>query len=756
MAPKKSSPKRSSPKKSSKKSSSKKSSPKKSSPKRSSPKKSSPKRSSPKKSSPKRSSPKKSSPKKSSPKRSSPKKSSPKKSSPKKSSPKKSSPKKSSPKRSSPKRSSPKKSSPKRSSPKRSSPKKSSPKKSSPKKSSPKKSSPKKSSPKKSSSKKSSSKKSSPKKSSPKKSSSKKSSSKKSSPKKSSPKKSSSKKSSPKKSSPKKSSPKKSSPKKSSSESSWKWWESENAEKNKDTKWVTLKHNGPVFTKKYKKLPKEIYLKYNGKKIELTIESEEIATFYASMLNTEYVTKTIFNKNFFSDWRKMMSNAERETIIDLKKCDFSKIANFLAEQNEIKKKLPKEEKEKQKLEQEKIKKKYGYCILNGHKQQIANYTLEPPGLFRGRGEHPKMGKIKFRVNPEDITINIGENEICEPPKGHKWEKIINDHNVIWLCSWIENIMGKRKYMMLNQSSALRGEKDFEKYELARRLDSHIKDIRTIYETDFRSKQMLIRQRAVAIYFIDKLSLRAGNEKDSEQADTVGVCTLRVEHIKLQPNRVVEFNFLGKDSIRYKNSIEVPKQVYTNMKFFIENKKPCDDLFDRLNTSLLNKYLQELMPGLTAKVFRTYNASITLEKELQKLTKSNMTDDEKIFSYNSANRDVAILCNHQKMAKASPVSLEKLKQSIKDQQNKIKSATSDEKKIKEQDKLKILKLKLKDKQENASVALGTSKLNYLDPRITVAWCKKFNIPISKVFSKIQQEKFKWAIETADKNFKFAGK
>lgn len=37
------------------------------------------------------------------------------------------------------------------------------------------------------------------------------------------------------------------------------------------------------------------------------------------------------------------------------------------------------------------------------------------------------------------------------------------------------------------------------------------------------------------------------------------------------------------------------------------------------TSVLNKHLQELMDGLTAKVFRTYNASITLQAQLKELT-----------------------------------------------------------------------------------------------------------------------------------------
>ena len=44
--------------------------------------------------------------------------------------------------------------------------------------------------------------------------------------------------------------------------------------------------------------------------------------------------------------------------------------------------------------------------------------------------------------------------------------------------------------------------------------------------------MRVRQRSVALYFIDKLALRAGNEKDEDQADTVGCCSLRVEHVKL--------------------------------------------------------------------------------------------------------------------------------------------------------------------------------------------------------------------------------
>ena len=77
--------------------------------------------------------------------------------------------------------------------------------------------------------------------------------------------------------------------------------------------------------------------------------------------------------------------------------------------------------------------------------------------------------------------------------------------------------------------------------------------------------------------------------------------------------------MGKDSIQYLNEVEVEKRVFKNVQLFMDNKKPGDDLFDRLNTSILNEYLNTLMPGLTAKVFRTYNASITLQEQLEKLT-----------------------------------------------------------------------------------------------------------------------------------------
>ena len=63
------------------------------------------------------------------------------------------------------------------------------------------------------------------------------------------------------------------------------------------------------------------------------------------------------------------------------------------------------------------------------------------------------------------------------------------------------------------------------------------------------------------------------------------------------------------------------------------------------TSALNKHLTSYMPGLTAKVFRTYNASWTMARLLKDM-KATGTIAEKVKAYNDANRKVAILCNHK--------------------------------------------------------------------------------------------------------------
>eukprot|EP00005_Dracoamoeba_jomungandri_P011673 CAMPEP_0174268078 /NCGR_PEP_ID=MMETSP0439-20130205/36049_1 /TAXON_ID=0 /ORGANISM="Stereomyxa ramosa, Strain Chinc5" /LENGTH=864 /DNA_ID=CAMNT_0015356025 /DNA_START=72 /DNA_END=2666 /DNA_ORIENTATION=- len=576
----------------------------------------------------------------------------------------------------------------------------------------------------------------------------------------------------------------------------WAWWEEEPLPKGK--KWRTLTHNGVLFPPPYE--PHGVKMKYNGKKISLTPEQEELATYYSQYLETDHVKKPAFNKNFFSDWKQTFAGTPTKDIIKaFDKCDFRPINAYLQERKEQRKNRSKEEKQKEKEEREALVAKYGWALVDGHKQKIGNFRVEPPGLFLGRGKHPKTGHVKKRYMPEDITINIGKGE--EPPPcpipGHEWGSIVHDDTVSWLAFWKENINNSFKYVWLSPSSRIKGQADLEKFEKSRRLHHHIEGIRANYWKEMKSKEKVTRQRATALWVIDVLALRVGNEKGKDEADTVGCCSLRVEHIEILPDNKVKFDFLGKDSMPYVNTVELPPLVYRNFKLFVKNKSPHQKLFDHLTTTSLNSHLKSQMVGLTAKVFRTYNASITLEKELSKKLDPDLTLAEKILFYNRANREVAILCNHQRsLPKQFDTQMDKLdtlindiaaeKKELRKRLKRVRAGKEitkkewlapSKKKIKKSDlaegeelpkpkslpttearikaaisrvtlRLSNKKTERTQREENKTVALGTSKINYMDPRITAAWCKRADVPLEKIFSKTLRDKFPWAVHISE--------
>lgn len=70
---------------------------------------------------------------------------------------------------------------------------------------------------------------------------------------------------------------------------------------------------------------------------------------------------------------------------------------FEAEKAKKKAMTPAQKKEAKKAKDE-LEAKYTTCLLDGRKEKVGNFRIEPPGLFRGRGEHPKKGTLKVRLN----------------------------------------------------------------------------------------------------------------------------------------------------------------------------------------------------------------------------------------------------------------------------------------------------------------------------------------------------------------------
>ncbi|KAH9858421.1 hypothetical protein C2E23DRAFT_864375 [Lenzites betulinus] len=640
-------------------------------------------------------------------------------------------------------------------------------------------------------------------------------------------------------------------------EDTYRWWEQQNAVRDGSVKWTTLEHNGVYFPPPYERLPKHVKLKYDGQPVDLPAESEEVAGFYAAMIGSQHVQDATFNKNFFDDFLKVLkknppTNGVKITKFEL--CDFRAMFDYFESEKEKKKAMTSAEKKAAKAAKDELEAPYAHCTLDGRKEKVGNFRVEPPGLFRGRGDHPKKGALKLRLRPEDITINIGKDvPVPKPNVPGKWKEVVHDNTVTWLANWVENVNGNYKYVFLAPGSSLKGQSDMQKFEKARELKKYVDKIRADYSAELKTKQMMERQRATAMYFIDKLALRAGNEKGEDEADTVGCCSLRCEHVTLSPPNKIVFDFLGKDSIRYYNEVQVDERVFKNIRIFKENKNDEDELFDRVNTGALNKHLASYMKGLTAKVFRTFNASLTFQELLDRGTPEKGTTQEKLNAYNHANRMVAILCNHQRaVPKSHEQSMLKMKEKLrglkyermklrhalftidakykkkkkysepesdlddeaieahedtmkakelekvekkfqKDNEKlvedgkkpqdasvlkeKLKEVEAEYKRLKKErgtdkhalkrerptekieeaidkldERIKTFKLQMEDREAGKEVALNTSKINYLDPRITVAWCKAHDVPVEKLFSKTLVVKFPWAMEV-DTDWKF---
>ena len=383
-------------------------------------------------------------------------------------------------------------------------------------------------------------------------------------------------------------------------EEEYRWWDAPKKEDD-SIKWTTLEHNGVLFPPPYEPLPKNVKLYYDGQAVDLHVDAEEVATFFGSMLHsTQNVENPVFQKNFFTDFKDILKktggakdkNGKPIDIKEFKKLDFTKIFEHYKGLSDAKKARPAAEKKAEKAEKDKMEAPFMFCKWDGRKEKVGNFRVEPPGLFRGRGEHPKTGTVKKRVMPEQVTINIGKGaKVPEPPAGHKWKAVQHDNKATWLAMWQENVNGNYKYVMLAANSTVKGQADFKKFEKARELKKHIDRIRADYTKELKSEVMADRQRATAMYLIDKFALRAGNEKDTEnEAETVGCCSLKFEHVSLREPNTVIFDFLGKDSIRFYNEFTVDRQVFKNLKMFKKPpKEDGDDIFDRLTVSGLEPH-----------------------------------------------------------------------------------------------------------------------------------------------------------------------
>jgi DNA topoisomerase-1 len=472
-----------------------------------------------------------------------------------------------------------------------------------------------------------------------------------------------------------------------------------------------LRHNGVAFPPPYDY--RELVVRIKNEKVKLTPEQEEMLMAWAKKKDTPYVLDPVFQKNFLNDFvAKLDARLSDLTLADIDfaelhaLADREKTANLSPEEK-------KKRSEARKKERDELKAQYGAAIIDGNETEIGAYLVEPPGILMGRGQHPLRGKWKDRVKPEDVTLNLDEDAPVPPGNWKEivhehdsmwiatwWDELAKKRKYIWLAetSHLRQERDQEKYL---KAAKLETSVDKVRAEIAKRMgyeDAHARaalekervavdakrksleekrlQANEVGDTETRKKiedqlgaledkfknldargkkiyadEMKTRQLATVCYLIDRLAMRVGDEKDEDEADTVGASTLRVEHVRIGRDNI-EFDFLGKDSVEWRKALPLDHDeliLARNLQDLTHGKQIGDQIFDKIDSTHVNKFLSSIVPGLTAKVFRTYHATHAVRSFLERegTVAGDAPNYQKEYVAKLANLEAAVVCNHKR-------------------------------------------------------------------------------------------------------------
>lgn len=546
--------------------------------------------------------------------------------------------------------------------------------------------------------------------------------------------------------------------------------------KKREKKWDDLRHAGIIIPPEYES--KGIVLNVRNTSIKPSLLQEEMAYQWAKKKDTPYAQDKVFQANFTKDFARALGPDYKG--LKYSEIDFSDAYKIVDREKDQRDAMTKEERKElaanRKEVREKLKAEYGKALLDGKEVEVGNYMAEPPGIFIGRGAHPLRGRWKKRITKKDITLNMSKDA---PRPDGDWKGVVENKEATWLASWTDHLTKKEKYVWLADTSEIKQSMDKAKYVKAETLAEKIDDILDSIARDMASDDPKMLNISTVCYLIYRTAMRVGDEKDPDEADTVGATTLRKEHIKISDS-TIEFDFLGKDSVRWQETITVEsshdKQFRDNMSKIVQGKEPKDEIFDKIRSSHVNAYYSGIVKGLSAKVFRTYSATKVVKRYLiEHADIKDTTANQKIYHAKRANLEAAIMCNHKRtIPKNFAESLKKKKTKLKEAKAKtpweksqasLKKAKDAEpkttkqkarkkdrvKKLKEQvkrqkirhgERIERMQLQIELAEKTKDYNLGTSLRNYIDPRIVKAWTDHTKTEWEKLYTSALQRKFLW--------------
>ncbi|MCL2172432.1 MAG: DNA topoisomerase I, partial [Candidatus Bathyarchaeota archaeon] len=315
-----------------------------------------------------------------------------------------------------------------------------------------------------------------------------------------------------------------------------------------------------------------------------------------------------------------------------------------------------------------------------------------------------------------------------------------------VAKWIDKLTGKVKYVWFSDTAFLKQDREREKFQKAENLGKQIGQVEKHIRENLRAKELERRKVATVAWLIFAVNMRVGDEKDPDEADTVGAITLRDEHISIEGDAVT-FDFLGKDSVRWVKTIQAELQVVKNLNEFKKDKTK-QYLFEGIDSKKVSRFLSEKVPKLTAKVFRTWKCTKTLKEELDKSGVTKVDPEyKKNYAARMANLKVAEVANHKR--KIPPTFDERVKvkeENLKAMQTQLKAKKNEGKKTETfEARIEKAKLDLELTKLTREYNLGTSLKSYIDPQAYVKWAKKVKFDIIKFYPTTLRNKYSWALQ-----------
>ena len=446
-------------------------------------------------------------------------------------------------------------------------------------------------------------------------------------------------------------------------------------------------------------------------------------------------------------------------------------------------------KDKIKQANEEKKAKYGKVLINGVEENLQSWTIEPEGIFFGRGESPLNGFWKKATEPSEIVVNSNSSNL---PKLIVDEQETDfDWNVRWepnshfaaqynIVVGIPNADGSiktvkaTKYKMIQfaANSSVKKEGQSKKYaaasELGKSYDLIIQQVEKDFEKARTNCKFAELSTAIAVYMLFEKGIRIGSPEATVN-NTKGLLSLEWGKEVYRQGNKIKFNFYGKDSVKDTSFIETEYADIIEKGWSKYTKLQTDK-------ASIKNYVGNLVPEIkdvfSPKLCRTAVAASVMLKALDAVTaKYKLTKDTpealKKLAFNEANMEVAKKLNHQrgvnKVAAAKREEANKLKkEGLKEREAKVKElkekrlqkieslkakGNSKEKiaKIKEQikkadERIAQSKRDLKFREENGDITASTSKGAYIDPSIVADFCTKIDLSLEKIYSKSQMQQF----------------